>query len=174
MRDSHRKGDHEPLFPNPLCVVKVGSSYLTTMNKSHAAHVVKPKRADRLQSTKCQPRATRPQVPFQGPSHGLVFYLDDGVNGTTIPQTQQTQHAHIMRVHLAGCCKGQAQQHEINLGRAPRAYVVKPMVSATLFLCATWPPRAGFSAAWRGFISGFNFDLSLQKLKKLSTFDLPP
>ena len=71
---------------------------------------------------KCQPRATRPQVPFQGPPHGLVFHPDYGVNGTTNPQTQQIHHAHIIRVHLAGCCKGQAQQHEINLGRAPRAY----------------------------------------------------
>ena len=68
------------------------------------------KRAERLQSKKCQPRATRPQAPFQGPPHGLVFCPDYGVNGTTNPQTQQTQHAHIMRVHLAGCYKGQAQQ----------------------------------------------------------------
>ena len=59
-----------------------------------------------------EPRATRPQVPFQGPPRGLVFSPDNGVNGTTIPQTLQTQHAHIMRVHLAGCCKGQAQQYE--------------------------------------------------------------
>ena len=110
------------------------------MNKSHAAHVVKPKRADRLQSTKCQPRATRPQAPFQGPPHGLVFYLDDGVNGTTIPQTQQTQHAHIMRVHLAGCCKGQAQQHEINLGRAPRAYVVNQWFQQHFFCAQRGPP----------------------------------
>ena len=128
----------------------------------------------RLQSKKCQPRATRPQVPFQGPPHGLVFYLDDGVNGTTIPQTQQTQHAHIMRVHLAGCCKGQAQQHEINLGRAPRAYVVNQWFQQHFFCAQRGPPRAGFSAVWRGFISGFNFDLSLQKLKNLSTFYLPP
>ena len=79
-------------------------------------------------SKKCQPRAPRPHVPFQGPPHGLVFYLDYCVSRTTNPQMQQTQHAHTHDTHTrhthkthSGHTRAHAHTHHARTRYAPRA-----------------------------------------------------